>query len=47
MLQTIKVQRLNFGFRIGQDGLKVNIMSRVLIEAKLKLVAVSKKKGVS
>ena len=32
---------------MGQDGSKVNIMSRVLIEVKLKLVVMSKKKGVS
>ena len=47
MLKTVKVQRLKFGCRLGQDGSKANIVSKVLIEEKLKLVVMSKKKGVS
>ena len=47
MLKTVKVRRLKFGCRIGQDGSKVNIVSKVLIKAKLNLVVMSKIKGVS
>ena len=47
MLKTVKVCRLKFGFHVGQDGSTMNIVANVLIEAKLKLVVMSKKKGVS
>ena len=47
MLKTVKVRRLKFACRLGQDGLKANIVSKVLIEVKLKLVVMSKEKGVS
>ena len=42
MLKTVKVRRLKFGFCLGQEGLKANIVSKVLIEVKLKLVVMSK-----
>ena len=47
MLNTVNVRRWKFGCQLGQDGLKANIVSKVLIEVKLKLVVMSKKKGVS
>ena len=40
-MKAIKVRSPKFGWRLGQDGSKVNIVS------KLKLVVVPKKKGVS
>ena len=45
MLKTIKVQRWNFGCHLVQDGSKANIVSKVLIEVKLKLVVMLKNKG--
>ena len=47
MLKIVKFRRLKFGFHLGQDGSKANIVSKVLIEVKLKLVVMSKNKGVS
>ena len=41
MLKIVKGRRLKFGCYVGQDG------SKVLIKAKLKLVVMSKNKGVS
>ena len=46
MWKTVKIRRLKFGFRVGQDGSKVNIVVKVLIKVKLKLVVMSKIKGV-
>ena len=46
MLKAIRVRRLKFGCCLGQDVSKVNIMSKVLIVAKLNLGVMSKKKGV-
>ena len=47
MLKDVKVRRSKFGWRLGQDGSKVNIVSKILIVTKLKLVVVLKKKSVS
>ena len=47
MLKTVKVRRLKFGCRIGQDRSKVHIVSKVPVKVKLKLVVMSKIKGVS
>ena len=47
MWKAVKVRRWKFGCHLGQDGSKANIVSKVLIEAELKLVVMSKKKGVS
>ena len=47
MLKTVKVRRLNFSCHLGQDGSKANIVLKVLIEAKMKLVVMSNKEGVS
>ena len=42
-----KGRRLKFGCRVGQDGSKINIVAKVLIKVKLKLVVMSKIKGVA
>ena len=42
MLKIVKVRRMKCGCRLGQEGSKANMVSKVLIEVKLKLVVMSK-----
>ena len=42
-----RMSKFKFGCRVGQEGSKVNIVSKVLIKVKLKLVVMLKIKGVS
>ena len=47
MSKAVEVRRSKFYWSLCQDGSMVNIVSKVFIVEKLKLVIVLKKKGVS